>query len=71
MVNNEPYDMIEDSNYIIISGDNIIDIFYFDEKNNGQLGQLSEIKFNQDENNNNNDIYKALCIEETDQNIIQ
>ena len=69
-INNEPYDMIEDSNYIIISGDNIIDIFYFDEKNNGQLGQLSEIKFNQDENNNNNDIYKALCIEETDQNII-
>jgi hypothetical protein len=69
-INNEPYDMIEDSNYIIISGDNIIDIFYFDEKNNGQLGQLSEIKFNQDENNNNNDMYKALCIEETDQNII-
>ena len=69
-INNEPYDMIEDSNYIIISGNNIIDIFYFDEKNNGQLGQLSEIKFNQDENNNNNNMYKALCIEETDQNII-
>ncbi len=69
-INSEPYDMIEDSNYIIISGDNIIDIFYFDENNNGQLGQLFEIKFSQVENNNNNDMYKALCIEETDQNII-
>ena len=69
-INSEPYDMIEDSNYIIISGDNIIDIFYFDENNNGQLGKLFEIKFSQVENNNNNDMYKALCIEETDQNII-
>ena len=28
-INNEPYDMIEDSNYIIISGNNKIYIFYF------------------------------------------
>ena len=69
-INNEPYDMIEDSNYIIISGNNKIYIFYFDQNNNGQIAQISEIKFNQDIYNNNNDIYKALCIEETDQNII-
>jgi hypothetical protein len=69
-INNEPYDMIEDSNYIIISGDNIIDIFYFDQNNKDQITQVTEIIFNQNKENNNNDMYKALCIEETDQNII-
>jgi hypothetical protein len=69
-INKKPYDMIEDSNYIIISGDNIIGIFYFDQNNNGQIVKLSEIQFNQNLNNSNNDMYKVLCIEKTDQNII-
>lgn len=70
-INYEPYDMIEDSNYIIISGDNIIYILYFHQNNNGQIILVSEIKIKKDKNNsNNNEMYKALCIEETDQNII-
>ena len=69
-INKEPSDMIEDSNYIIISGDNLIGIFYFDQNKNGQIVKLSEILFNQNLNNSNNDMYKVLCIEKTDQNII-
>lgn len=70
-INYEPYDMIEDSNYIIISGDNIIYILYFHQNNNRQIILVSEIKIKKDKNNsNNNEMYKALCIEETDQNII-
>ena len=70
-INYEPYDMIEDSNYIIISGVNIIYILYFHQNNNGQIILVSEIKIKKDKNNsNNNEMYKALCIEETDQNII-
>ena len=69
-INSEPYDMIEDSNYIIISGNNLISIFYFDQSNNGQIAKITEIILNQNNNNDNNDIFKALCIEKTDQSII-
>ena len=67
-INNEPYDAIEYSNSIFIVGNNIIEQFNI---NNGQIKKVAETFLNKNlNNNNNNDIYKVLCIEKTNNSLI-
>ena len=68
-INSEPYDVTEDSNCIIIVGNNIIELYNFNQNNNGQIVKLSEIILDQN-NNNNDDISKILCIGKTNKNFI-
>jgi hypothetical protein len=42
-INNEPYDVTEDSNNIVIVGNNIIEIYSFNQNNNGQIMNSSKI----------------------------
>ena len=69
-INCEPYDVVEDSNYIIIGGNNIIELYNFNQNNNGQIAKISEVILDNNSNNNNNDIYKVLCIEKTNKYLI-
>ena len=69
-INNEPYDLTEDSNNIVIVGNNIIELYNFNQNNNGQIINLSQIILDKNNINNNKDISKILCIEKTNKNFI-
>lgn len=57
--NNKPIDIFESDNTIILAGNNIIELFRF---NNNQLLKISEIKLRNDDNIDNN-MKNILCIE--------
>lgn len=76
-INNEPYDIIETGDIIILVGNNIIELFKIIQDNNNNnsysITKISEIKLNENNDNNNNnndDKLKILCIEKTDKYLI-
>ena len=58
LTNNKPIDIFESDNRIVLAGNNIIELFQF---NNNQLSKISEIKLRND--NTDNNMKNILCIE--------
>ena len=69
--NNKPIDFFESDNAIVIVGNNIIELYRFNQNdnNNNQLTKVSEIKLSNNDNDNN-DKNQILCIERANDALI-